>query len=412
MKVNLAAQLLSASTASALEYLRSNQYDGFEDSLGTEIFISHIDRLFDILNSRSIFGKGFKAPICMSNMQAKVTALSDTCQFLLSLCDSNGKKVTETKRRMCILGFIASIDAIIFLSERLLTTVNGINGVQLRYLLTHKLSQDHVEMFFSTIRRRGGWNNNPTALQFAIAYRSILSRVGAVPSDNGNVHISVCNDVPDAIPSVSQDWSASGDSQCDDADTVESIEVDEMTLPLLSEFVENVCVYIAGFVIRRVVPKVQCTDCRKLLSDPPVMNSCQLLILKDNGGLITPSQGVVKIVEQAEKYIRHLVPADSSAYAISRLGLQLESTVLENVDPVAIFGHSVHGFETADGIDNHLFLLTRLVVRAYTKLRKYHMLRSWNIKQQGKVVRQTLTKAVLFRNQQIHCLLVITVKNC
>jgi len=53
MKVNLAAQLLSASTASALEYLRSNQYDGFEDSLGTEIFISHIDRLCPICRRNS-----------------------------------------------------------------------------------------------------------------------------------------------------------------------------------------------------------------------------------------------------------------------------------------------------------------------------------------------------------------------
>jgi len=49
---------------------------------------------------------------------------------------------------------------------------------------------------------------------------------------------------------------------------------------------------------------------------------------------------------------------------------------------------------------DHLFLLSRLAVKAYMKLRKYHMLKSWlkswNIKQQGKMVRQTLTKAVLF----------------
>jgi len=124
-KVNLAAQLLSASTAYALEYLRRNQYDGFEDSLGTEIFISHVDRLFDILNSRSIFAKGFKAPIFITNIQAKLSALRDTREFLLRLSDSNGKRVTETKRRMCILGFIATIDGIFLLSEQLLTSATG-----------------------------------------------------------------------------------------------------------------------------------------------------------------------------------------------------------------------------------------------------------------------------------------------
>ena len=325
--------------------------------------------------------------------------MKDTRRFLITLADSNGKRVTETKRRMCILGFIATIDGIMLLSERLLKTVKGVNGVQLHYLLTHKMSQDHVEMFFSTVRRRGGWNNNPTALQFAIAYRSILSRVGAVPSDNGSVHVSVCNDVPEAIPSISQDWSTSPDASDNVIDSTGAIEVDEMALPTLSEFVEDVCAYIAGFVIRRLLPKVKCSDCQKLLTDPPVVNSCQLIILKDNGGLITPSQAVVKIIEHAEKYVRHLVPADSSAYAISRLGLRLESTVLENVNPLVIYGQSAHAFETADVIDNHLFSLTRLVVRAYMNVRKFHLLKSWNIKQQGKVVRQTLTKAVLFRNQ-------------
>jgi len=179
MKVNLAAQLLSASTASALEYLRSNQYDGFEDSLGTEIFITHIDRLFDILNARSVFAKGFKAPICLSNIQAKLAALRDTHQFLITLSDSNGKRVTETKRRMCILGFIATIDSIIFLAERLLKTENGINGVQLRYLLTHKLSQDHVEMFSALSDEEEG--GITTGLPYSLLSHTVQFLVGSVP---------------------------------------------------------------------------------------------------------------------------------------------------------------------------------------------------------------------------------------
>jgi len=45
MKLKQAAQLLSASCVSALEFHRNYHYEGFEDSLGTEIFIEHIDRL-------------------------------------------------------------------------------------------------------------------------------------------------------------------------------------------------------------------------------------------------------------------------------------------------------------------------------------------------------------------------------
>lgn len=36
----------------------------------------------------------------------------------------------------------------------------------LKYFLTYKCSQDQLELYFSYIRRRDGWNNNPNVLQF------------------------------------------------------------------------------------------------------------------------------------------------------------------------------------------------------------------------------------------------------
>ena len=42
------------------------------------------------------------------------------------------------------------------------------------YVLTYRFSQDTLEMYFSKIRSRFGWNNNPTALQFKYALRSLL----------------------------------------------------------------------------------------------------------------------------------------------------------------------------------------------------------------------------------------------
>ena len=35
----------------------------------------------------------------------------------------------------------------------------------------YKMSQDHLELFFGAVRAAGGWNNNPTALQFRSAYK-------------------------------------------------------------------------------------------------------------------------------------------------------------------------------------------------------------------------------------------------
>ena len=53
MKVDLAAQTLSASVASALKYCREElNFNEFEGSEPTERFLNIIDRLFDIMNSR------------------------------------------------------------------------------------------------------------------------------------------------------------------------------------------------------------------------------------------------------------------------------------------------------------------------------------------------------------------------
>lgn len=47
------------------------------------------------------------------------------------------------------------------------------NGI-LDFFLSYKISQDHLEMFFSAIRAKGGFNNNPTASQFEAAYKRLI----------------------------------------------------------------------------------------------------------------------------------------------------------------------------------------------------------------------------------------------
>ena len=57
--------------------------------------------------------------------------------------------------------------------------------MSLRYILTYKLSQDHLELFFSAIRSRGGSNNNPNSMQFKNAYKKLLVN-NKVKSIKGN----------------------------------------------------------------------------------------------------------------------------------------------------------------------------------------------------------------------------------
>lgn len=69
MKVKYAVQILSSSVANALEFLESEDFEDFQGSSATVKFLRTIDRLFDILNSKNPFGKGFKAPIFPKNIE-------------------------------------------------------------------------------------------------------------------------------------------------------------------------------------------------------------------------------------------------------------------------------------------------------------------------------------------------------
>lgn len=51
-----------------------------------------------------------------------------------------------------------------------------IHEYALTYLLVYKVSQDHLQLFFSSVRYRGGWNNKLTGRQFKGAYRRLLVR--------------------------------------------------------------------------------------------------------------------------------------------------------------------------------------------------------------------------------------------
>lgn len=60
------------------------------------------------------------------------------------------------------------------------------NPDQFKYLLTYKMSQDHIELFFNAIRARGGWCVNTTPRHFSAAYNKLLMH-HCVKSSGGNV---------------------------------------------------------------------------------------------------------------------------------------------------------------------------------------------------------------------------------
>ena len=183
MNVKLAVQTLSSSVADAIDFLREDmklpQFDGSEK---TTQFIRIMDQLFDMLNCKSPVGKGLKEPITLANFEMKKSWMMKTMEYIKNLTDIHGKKLTSGRRKTPWVGFLCSIQSTIDLCHHLLFRLDS----PFKYVLTYKLSQDHLEMLFSRIRRHGGWNNNPNCLQLKYALRAILMKNGITPSRNAN----------------------------------------------------------------------------------------------------------------------------------------------------------------------------------------------------------------------------------
>lgn len=382
MRVRLAVQVFSASCAKAIRFLRESGHVNFQDSEPTENFLLTMNELFDYLNIRSPFGKGTKHPFNEKNIDARHEFLRQTKDYLLNLEDNTGKLLLHTKRKTFIIGLVITIDSVIYLT-RILIKGPGLNGIMLKYFLTYKMSQDNIETVFATVRKRGGYSNNPTPLQFRSTYKSILNHIGVVGMGQENIMID------DENNSIELESPFDNDVSDNAYDT---------QLPKLSEYVENVCTYITGFIIRKLTPKIKCEECREVLVDvdkDPEPNT-YFLRLRNNGGLVFPSKYAVHVVEMAERQWRMLIKPGESLE--TKHTQQFEIAVFKTIKFEKLPYIQTHLANTIDGIDSHIHTLTRLLIGQYITIRTFHVIKQFNC-EQGTNIRQKFTKIIHFKNQ-------------
>ena len=321
MKVSLAAQTLSSSVADAINFLENGlQLQQFKGSESTVEFIRIVDRLFDILNSRSPVAKGFKQPLRLSTQGRWLSVLQNTAQYLLSLKSADGLPLMHHRRKTFVLGSVTTIKSTIAM------TLMRADDNPFKYLLTCKFSQGHVELLFSCIRRRGGWNNNPNSLQLKYALRKMLLRNSITVSNGANCQVFEQNSIIPVLP-TNQNTSHFHENLQNtfDAPCEEEVRSMMMTLRLKphTEFIKNVLFYIAGFVVYRLVNKISCHSCHKCLigslshTDHPYYDghnkshaAAALTAFVNDGGLKIPPAFVYKIVAYAEHVFKFYACGD------------------------------------------------------------------------------------------------------
>lgn len=170
-----------------------------------------------------------------------------------------------------------------------------------KFVLSYKLSQDHVEMFFALIRRMNGNCRNPTAIHFLSAYKKLLLN---------NMNVSV----PPSANCSPQDSTLLISNETDHvftASTVEnkeniikpekkekkkkkfkpSKELTNMTQYLSlnhclmdhdyserdgwveSSYSDEIFMHTAGAVVHQILPEIHCEECKKMLLVKPTKES-------------------------------------------------------------------------------------------------------------------------------------------
>lgn len=283
------------------------------------------------------------------------------------------------------------------------------------FILTYKFSQDHLELFFSAVRRagkfgsltplhhlykfifQGGFNNNPTCRQFSAIFRKLIAHSGVSPSQCANVNSIDTTQtlrVSEPLDSSPSPFEASQHGDFEPA----SVDV---VVGDLSLFLQNIVAYIAGFVVRKVMERVSCETCRTALirsaeEDPHQPDELyQLIKLKNEGGLVTPSRGVVSILTTTEKGMRGLMDVSSAVDICSKEQVLMHvKRQCGGSDPLNLGSHIS---ESQEGIDNHFFDLLKLLVISYYNIRQHHVARLHGSACREQPIRQKLTKLILFK---------------
>ncbi|KAE9523345.1 hypothetical protein AGLY_016293 [Aphis glycines] len=208
MKVKLAAQTFSSSVADAFDYCCNIlKLDEFKDVEPTSTFCKNINNIFDVLYSRNFLNKSeFKKPLWP----------------------------------------------------------NSENHIKM--FIKKAITYDHLEMFFSAIRAKGGFNNNPTASQFEAAYKRLIIH-------NEIKLSSFANCEPQDLTSILFVTSSKKNRATNYLDLLRiEEEVSEQNLitddemffffnPNEIKYFNDVIEYISGFVVRKIIKKMSCSIC-------------------------------------------------------------------------------------------------------------------------------------------------------
>lgn len=333
-----------------------------------------------MLNSRNILTKKYiQRAISAENLENIKMSAEKFIKYIESL-KMNNQSILKTKNKTGFLGLIICLKSAILLAEKLFAEKH------MTFLLTYKMSQDHVETFFASIRRLGGCNNNPTARQFKSALKKLHTHVNINIVFNANCILK--DDT--LILQLNAEKDNQEDSEVEDF--IWDVEHDYCIVSkiILSEYQKNILAYIAGFIVKQTEKIIKCNLCIEGLKQSASLS--QLQKRKQYGKLINASDDVVKICIVAE----HIFRTNENILRSKNIMEKLILLTFKKLPVNDFFTEVEHSFNQIPLMD-HRNLLIRIVLKKFFILRLRHYAASKNNKIDR--IRAKFTKLILFKNQ-------------
>lgn len=400
MKVSLATQTISSSVADAIDYLRTDKHIQFLDSEATTQFIRVFDKLFDLLNSRNAYSTGFKSPLSLSNFHYWNNVLNDSEIYIRSLmCE--GISILNHRRKVFALGFLINIKSIRELALELLCNIEN----PLKYFLTYKTSQDHIELYFCCLRSRCGFNNNPDIQQVLWAVRRLLYKNSIRPSLNANCLADDFESSP-ILEYRSRKRAICEDSSKDDSSDSDKL-LDALNNINLSDYQENILYYITGYIISQFMKKCDCFHCHDILllhvSDHNYTvnssNRASFITFVNRGKLCIPSDMAYEIVKFGEKVFK----AELNVGFIGSINFKermIAEAIKHYVVKIRTLFQPLHPIADTSNQCNelHEIKIIKFIIGSYAKIRLNAFAKTKTLEYLGRkaAMRQKLHKTILF----------------
>lgn len=321
----------------------------------------------------------------MANMPNVMRLFETSEKYIRELKTKDGTPVLQTNIRRGFQGFLVNIDTFKAMYLEL------VEARYIDFLLTYKCSQDHLELFFSTIRGRYGYMNNPSAREFMVSYKKCLihqsikisGRTNCLLVENKLDDQNSCHAIQQMI-----------NEKPDDQSQFESIELSDFEFQD-NKYVHDVVSYIAGFIQRKIRTCLRC-DCVKIFQQAERGSHQDLIQCKSYGNLERPIADVITVCIAAEKSFRMVIGTlrdrpNKAKYFITAMRLI----------PTHVFSQSqfIEHCYDQDPIDNHRNLLITAIIESYFKIKIKHFCRIETIESRNKFVRNQYTKLIHFEGQ-------------